>query len=60
MNVVQIRYRSIGLHALQGVITSNALNATDAKTQLRYIVPAILYNLTGDKMGLEALQKLLV
>ncbi|CAG8664590.1 1043_t:CDS:10 [Funneliformis caledonium] len=51
------RYRSIGLYALQGAATSNALYASDAKTQLQYIIPAILHNLTDDKTGLEALQK---
>ena len=56
--IVIIRYRSIGLHVLQGIIISNALNATDAETQLQYIVPAILQNLTDDKVGLEAWQKM--
>ncbi|CAG8563631.1 9368_t:CDS:10 [Funneliformis mosseae] len=51
------RYRSIGLYALQGAATSSALYASDAKTQLQYIIPAILHNLTEDKTGLEALQK---
>ncbi|CAI2182317.1 14376_t:CDS:10 [Funneliformis geosporum] len=49
--------RRLGLYALQGAATSSALNAPDAKTQLQYIIPAILHNLTDDKMGLEALQK---
>ncbi|GBB96693.1 hypothetical protein RclHR1_02810011 [Rhizophagus clarus] len=49
------RYRSIGLYVLQGIVTSNALHATDAIIQLQYIVPAILQNLTDD---LETLQKI--
>ena len=56
--MVQFRYRSIGLYALQGVATSDALHAPDAKTQLQYIIPAILHNLIDDKFGLEGLQKM--
>ena len=56
--IVIIRYRSIGLHVLQGIVLSNALNATDAEIQLQYVVPALLQNLTDDKVGLEAWQKM--
>ncbi|CAG8476151.1 3127_t:CDS:10 [Acaulospora colombiana] len=51
---IERRYRSIGLHAIQAVITSNALYATNAKKQLQYIVPAVLHSLTDD---LEDMQK---
>ncbi|CAG8481055.1 2565_t:CDS:10 [Paraglomus brasilianum] len=51
---IEMRYRSIGLHALQAVTTSSA---SYSKTQLESIVPAILYNLTDSSIGLEALQK---
>ncbi|CAG8535624.1 2807_t:CDS:10 [Paraglomus occultum] len=51
---IEMRYRSIGLHALQAVTTSSA---NYSQTQLESIVPAILYNLTDPSIGLEALQK---
>ncbi|CAG8477164.1 10331_t:CDS:10 [Diversispora eburnea] len=54
---IEWRYRSIGLHALQGVITSEALRATNAQTQLQYIVPAVLHNLSDENISLETLQK---
>ncbi|RHZ79368.1 hypothetical protein Glove_149g122 [Diversispora epigaea] len=54
---IEWRYRSIGLHALRGVITSEALYATNAQTQLQYIVPAVLHNLSDKNISLETLQK---
>ncbi|CAG8505924.1 1213_t:CDS:2, partial [Racocetra fulgida] len=41
----------------KSAVTSDALQPTSAKVQLRHIVPAILYNLIDDLNGLETLQK---
>ncbi|KAI8057602.1 hypothetical protein BDF22DRAFT_739016 [Syncephalis plumigaleata] len=42
----ELATRVIGLKALRGVITSPALRATDAKTYLHRIIPALLYNIS--------------
>ncbi|RKP26332.1 hypothetical protein SYNPS1DRAFT_21889, partial [Syncephalis pseudoplumigaleata] len=42
----ELATRVIGLKALRGVITSPALRATDAKTYLQRIIPALLYNIS--------------
>ncbi|KAG0236210.1 plasma membrane localization protein [Actinomortierella wolfii] len=50
------RYRMVGLRALSGVVSSQALYACDHKTQLNMVLPSILDILIESKTTLDALE----
>ncbi|KAF9126476.1 plasma membrane localization protein [Mortierella sp. 14UC] len=49
------RYRMVGLKAMGGVVSSNALYACDSRSQLSLVLPPILDSLIDTKDGLQVL-----
>lgn len=45
---MELRWRSIGLHAIRSIASSEALGASDSKRQLQMITPVIVQNLFAD------------